>query len=63
MQFHHQWIDTIEAQCGLATRITYIFRGEVLFTITITWFPQVTLLEEPCDMYWFWTPYYTAEVD
>jgi len=63
MQFHHQWTDTIEAWCAMATRITYIFLDEVLYTITITWFLQVTRLEEQHDFYWFWTPYYTAEFD
>jgi len=63
MQFRHQWTETREARCAMACQITYTFLAEVLFTITITWFPQVTRLEEPHDFCWVWTPYYTVEVE
>jgi hypothetical protein len=58
MPFHHQWTDTREARCVMASQITYTFPYEILgmfevpFTITVTWFPQITLHDEQIDIYW-----------
>jgi hypothetical protein len=63
MQFNHQWTDTREAWCAMASQITYTFLSEFCITIAVTWYSQITWLEEQFNFYRLWAPYYTAEVD
>jgi hypothetical protein len=63
MQFNHQFTDAREVWCAMASRITYTFLCQFLIIIAVTWFSQVTWLEQQFDFYRRWTQYYTAEVD